>query len=468
MSQTATTPGNVRTETELVVRSRSDAPADVHAKVSRTLWVSTAEGSITQVFFNWTAGSVLTGYMLYYGASSFALGAVASVPMLAQAVGPIVAWLGGRVASRKDLITVTAALGRGLWLLAPLLPWLPIAPHHIPMLLVWITAVSCLIQVGAGPPWVALMADVVPEDIRGRYFGLRSAIVNLFGMVMLLGSGWYLDRARAPGGFQMVLFLAVVFAMVGVFLYRFYYEPKVPRVMLSLRDAFQAPFRDANFRRFLLFSAYWQAAVMIAAPFVIPYFLKHLQMSFTQIAVWNAIACMAALVLSPLWGRVADAMGHKTVLVYTTVIAGTLHPVCWLLATPGHMGFIYVSGFMDALSWGGINPALFNLGIATTPARHRLAYIAVLGMVNGLVGCAVGLLSGPLLNLLARVEFTVHGYAWTGYHSLIVLSMCFRTQAWRLLGGVTESRARPARELLGAMVAWGLSPFSRSRETEER
>jgi hypothetical protein len=43
-------------------------PDDVLAQVRRTMRLSVVEGSLTQVFLNWTSGAVLIGYMLHVGA----------------------------------------------------------------------------------------------------------------------------------------------------------------------------------------------------------------------------------------------------------------------------------------------------------------------------------------------------------------------------------------------------------------
>jgi MFS family permease len=267
-------------------------------------------------------------------------------------------------------------------------------------------------------------------------------------MVAGLGAGLYLDRVPAPAGFQMVLVVALLFAAAGIVLYYHHTEPRHTSARLSLRDTLRVPMRDANFRRFLLFVVYWNAAVMLAAPFVIPYFFNHLQMSFTQIAIWSAIASLCGLVLGPMWGRLADRVGHKTVLTITTVVAGSAHPLCWMLASPGHLWFIWLSGLVDALSWSGINTAMFNLTIASAPSRHRMAYIAVLGMAAGLMGCLAGLLSGPLLTWLLHGQWSWGGFTWTGYHSLFLIAGLLRTQAWRLLRPVHEPRALPAGALL--------------------
>lgn len=431
-----------------ITPSSTLSPGDVELRVRDTLWISTAEGAFTTVFLNWTSGAVLTGYLIFLGASPRVLAAAASVPMLVQMVNPLLAWAASRRTHRLRFISATAVVGRAAWLLAALLPMLAIPAAWWPLTIVGLVVFSGLFQGAAGLTWVALMADVVPEDVRGRYFGLRNGICGVVGMSAGLAVGWYLDRTPAPAGFQMVMTVALLFAAVGIWLYLQHYEPRSAAVRLSLRDTLTVPLKDANFRRLMIFAMYWNASVMIAAPFVIPYFFAHLHMTFTQVAVWSAIASICGLFLGPMWGRVADRMGHKTVLIVTTFLAGSVHPLCWMLATPGFLWFIWLSGFMDALSWGGINTAMFNLTLASAPSRHRMAYIAVLGMVSGLAGGVAGLLSGPLLEWLFQWSWTAGPFTWTGYHSLFLLAGVLRTQAWRLLRPIHEARSRPASELL--------------------
>lgn len=425
-----------------------EAPGDRDLYRARTLWISILEGAITTVFLSWTSGAVLTGYLLYLGAGPLILAAAASVPLLVQVANPLLAWVASRQNRRLRFIGIMATIGRGAWLLAVLLPLLGLSPAWWPLIMLGLMAFSSLVQTGAGLGWVNLMADVVPDEVRGRYFGWRNAICGLVGTAAGLSAGWYLDHAPAPASFQMVLLVGILFSAVGIALYFQHYEPRLTVARLSLGETLRVPLRDPNFRRFLWFAIYWNFSVMLAAPFVIPYFFKHLHMTFTQIAVWAGIASLCGLILGPLWGRIADRVGHKTVLTVTTFLAGSVHPLCWMLATPDFLWFIWLSGLMDALSWGGINTAMFNLTLASAPGRHRLAYIAVLGMFSGLAGCVSGLLSGPLLQSLLPWTWSAGAFTWTGYHSLFLIAGLLRTQAWRWLRPVSEPLSRPAAELL--------------------
>lgn len=85
---------------------------------------------------------------------------------------------------------------------------------------------------------------------------------------------------------------------------------------------------------------------------------------------------------------------------------------------------------MDALAWGAGGPAIFNLLLVSAPKGNRASYIAMYSLVSSLAGFIAGAMSGPLYELLNQVDLS----AWSGYHSLFVLSGLLRLSAiWPLL-----------------------------------
>jgi MFS family permease len=429
-----------------------DSPPDPRDPIQRTMRVSVLEGSATQVFLNWTSGSVLVGYMLHLGASPTEIALVASVPLLAQAASPLAALAAAVLGRRKLLTAVVAVLGRGIWVLAAVLPAMRLPAALLPGLMVLLVLVSSAFQAANGTLWSAWMGDVVPEKRRGRYFGYRAGVVGMVGMLANLAAGWFLDRVAAPVGFQVVIAVAVASAGLGVGLYFLQYDPPTPRRRAALREVLLGPLQDANFRRFLTFAVYWQFVVLLCAPFVIPYFLEQLKLSFTQVAVWSAIAAVSALVTTNLWGRVADRVGNKAVLAIGTFFAGTLLPATWILAGfTGHVYWIWLAGACDALAWGAITPALFNLALASAPQRDRVAFIAMYSLVSGVAGFLGGVISGPLLTLFQQIQLHVFDLTWTGYHWLFLVSGVGRSQAWRLLRPVREVESWRTRDLLREM-----------------
>ncbi|GEM48592.1 MFS transporter [Deinococcus cellulosilyticus] len=410
----------------------------------RTMFYSLLEGSSVQIFLNWTTGIVLTGFMLHLGARPSELALVASVPFLAQMISPFAAWWAGRLGKRKDLTLLTSILGRALWVLAALLPLLNVPEAFRPTFVVLLVAVSSALQAAAGTLWQAWMGDVIPEEERGKYMGFRTGLVGVIGMLGNLLAGWLLDRLPAPYNFQLVLLIGVGFALVAAFFLKQHHEPAGKVLRFKLLDTFVLPLKDQNFRRYLRFSAYWMVAVMLCSGFVFPYFLKVVKMSFTTLALWTALASIAAMILTPLWGAVADRWGNKPVLAIGTFVAGTLMPISWMLGgITGNMGFLWAAAIFDALAWGAINPALFNLVLASSPNHTRASYFAMFNLLTGFAGFLGGIVSGALM------EWFPHIFGATNaYHALFILAGVLRACAWMLLRPITEARAHRTRDVL--------------------
>lgn len=424
--------------------------------VRRTMRVSLVEGGLVQVFLNWTSGSVLVGYLLALGATPSHIALVASVPFLAQVASPFAALLAEAIGRRRLLTAIMAATGRATWIVAAFLPQLPVPDAARPSVLVLLVFVASVFQSATGTLWTAWMGDVVPEDRRGRYFGMRTGVLGVIGMLANLGAGAFLDRVAAPLNFQVVLGVSVVLAGIGVALYFLHHDPPSERRTPSVRDVFLTPLADRNFRRFLAFAVYWQFVVMLGAPFVFPYFLQELTMSFTQVAVWSAIAASTALGTTILWGRVADRVGNKGVLAIGTFVAGAGLPSCWIAAgLTGNLGFIWASAVFDAVAWGAIGPAVFNLALVSAPRTGRVAFVAMYALVAGAAGFMGGVASGALLAFLQSHRPAGWLPAWTGFHSLFVITGVGRMLAWVMLRRVKEAKAWRTRDLLRAVrPAW--------------
>jgi MFS family permease len=413
-------------------------------KIRHAMGLSTLEGGFATVFINWTQGSVLTGYALHLGATPFELGLISSVPLLGQVLSPVVAWLGGRAGRRKPIVIACAIIGRLIWLLAPFLVLLP--NNQRAPLLIAVIALSSIFQAGGGALWIAWMGDLVPPRERGRYFGFRAGIHGMVGMAANLAAGLLLDQLGSPIDFQVVIVTAVASALIAAWILTKQIEPPVLAQRLHFLETFTLPLKNQNFRHVLAFNIYWTFAVLLAAPFVIPYFLEYLRMSYTQVALWSAIAAISGLILAPQWGRLADRAGNKPILQIATIGAGTLLPACWMLGNPGNLWPVWFGGVIDAMVWGAIGPAQFNLALASAPKEHRSSFIAVLSATTGLAGFIGGFLSGPLLEVFSSLAPRT-GTGWTGYHTLFALSGLMRSFAWLWLRRVHEDGAIRVREL---------------------
>ncbi|RIH82700.1 multidrug resistance protein [Meiothermus luteus] len=389
------------------------------------------EGMLAVLFINWSTGMVMTGYALWLGAPPVALAILGALPMAGQMAAPIALFIRG---GRRELSANLSVFGRGLLVLALFIPLMPEA-WHIPALLT-IAGLSQLILAPVNVLWTSWMADLVPEQVRGRYFGFRNGILGLVGTLGNLAAGGLIDAVGKPWGFLLVLLAAVVAGVGATFILRKQYEPPSQSAP-PLPAEFTHPLSDRQFRGYLGFVALFLGAVSVGGPFVFPLFLEHARMSFTQLGLWTFIAAGCGLVLSPLWGRLADRIGHWQVLFISSGVAALVLPPLWLAGEPGQLGTIWLAAVCDAFAWGGINTALTNVALQSSPPKQRGLYLAWYWMAYALGGLLGSLLGGYLGGLHAHTGLP------SPYHLPILASMLLRVVAVVYLGWrIRRNRAR--------------------------
>ncbi|ADD26810.1 MFS transporter [Meiothermus ruber] len=381
------------------------------------------EGVLAILFINWSTGMVMTGYALWLGAPPVALAILGALPMVGQMAAPLALFFRG---SRKDLSANLSVFGRGLFVLALFVPLMPEA-WRIPGLLT-IAALSQLILAPVSVLWTSWMADLVPDQLRGRYFGLRNGLLGLVGTLGNLAAGALIDALGKPWGFLLVLGLAVGAGVGATFILRRQFEPPMTSSPPRLAEYIQ-PLSDRRFRGFLGFVVLFLGAVSVGGPFVFPLFLEYARMSFTQVGLWTVIAASCGLVLSPLWGRLADRIGHWQVLLFSSSVAALVLPPLWLAGGPGRLETIWLAAVFDAVAWGGIGTALTNVALQSAPPQKRNLYLAWYWTAYAVGGMLGSLLGGALGNLHKN-----HQLFPSPYHLPILASMGLRMVAVYYLG----------------------------------
>src|SRR5579859_365334 len=120
---------------DLKIAAVDDAPLSPSV-VRRGLRLSIIEGALSNVHITISAGAFLTGFALLLGANAFELGILGALPFLSQLFGFAGAYLEERLGERRRLASLSALIGRGLWLPMLALPFLPaIGRIQLPMFL---------------------------------------------------------------------------------------------------------------------------------------------------------------------------------------------------------------------------------------------------------------------------------------------------------------------------------------------
>ncbi|GAA5335528.1 MULTISPECIES: MFS transporter [Thermus] len=376
----------------------------------RSLRLSLWEGTLAVLFLNWSTGVLVTGYALALGAPPLALALLGALPFLAQLTAPLAPFLRG---SRKAWAVRLNLASRLLFVPAILSPFLP-EGLRVPGLLLF-AAFSQLLAAPVGVLWLSWMADLVPPERRGRYFGFRNALLGLVGTLGNALGGLVADTLPPPTGYQAVLLLGVGAGLLSVWVLRLQTEPPKPSPPPP-RAALRAAFQDRAYRRYLSRVLLWYGAVMVGGPFVVPYFVQVGGLSMAAVGLWTLLSATSGLVFGPLWGRLADREGHGVVL-FRAGMVGALMPALWLLGSPTFPWPIWLSAVADALAWSGLSTAMANAALARAPEEVRGGYLALFWLALGLGGLGGSLLAGGIAHL---------GLGPSPYHLPILVSLGLR------------------------------------------
>ena len=417
-----------------VDQERTALPPSV---VQRGMRLGVAEGVLTQVHLSLTVGTLATGLALLLGASSFELGVLAALPVLGTLIQLPAAWWVERTGKRRRL-AVAGSLGRQLWIVPAVLLFLPLATPAKLVLFLLASAVGHMMLAAAANAWTGWMTDLIPASVRGRYFGARGAMMSGAAMITGYGGAWLVDRGRAAGDeasvYAGLLVLAVVSGGLGSVLLSRQPEPAPSKgVRYGWRDLLLLPARHQRFRAWVGAFMVWQTGLGVAAPFFIAYGLTELKLPLQTLALMDTISALTGLVAQPYWGRLADRLGHRRVLLICMALVVPL-PWNWLLATPTRIWPLFFNAILSGGLWAGLSMTQTNRLMEQAPAEGRGAYFAAFSVATGLAYTAASLAAGALVSTIGLDPVTFAGMTFHPYQAFFLLSGILRLAAL-VLGG---------------------------------
>ncbi len=210
-------------------------------------------------------------------------------------------------------------------------------------------------------------------------------------------------------------------------------------------------FEDSNFLTFLLYCCVWTFAFNLSAPFFNLYMLDNLHLDVSLVTLYGSLASGANLLMLLVWGKLADRIGNRPVLVLVGIVTAVT-PLFWL-GTGTNSASLWVWLPLVHLLTGGTVAAMdlcgSNMQMSLAPARSQATYFAITAALAGVTG-AVGTAMGGFLAQLSSIG---------GLLGLFALSAVIRLLALLPLLFVREHRSYSLKELLcKAKLALRASP----------
>lgn len=435
------------------------------SRLRRSLRAATAEGFAAELVNACAGPTILAGWALHLGATPLEVGALGALPQLAQLVQLPSAWVTAAFGRRRVAIAAVALSRQALLPLA-LAPLLGLGPEGARTLLLVVCAGAAVLGVLGNNAWTAWMGELVPEGMRGRYFGRRTALCTFGGTIAGVGVARLLDLAASRGAADLALSaMAGAACLLGVLTTYLMYRqhdvpgggPALPSLSSTLR-----PLQDRCARSLLLYQLAWNASVAVGGSFFTFHLLHNLRVGFTVVALHGAGAAATRILAAPLWGRAIDRFGARPVLAACSFSAATL-PLIWLGTSPDFVWPIALDALISGVAWSGHGLASFSLPLAVAPRRDRPFYLALFAMAGGAAYAAATWAGGSLAAGLPHAVATLGAHGGHGLEALFVLSACGRFSSAFLALRIREEGARSLGELHRAATGAALGALAEAR-----
>ncbi len=435
--------------TQAGVRRSICLRSDDQSPVRRSLRISVAEGVVAELVGACASGGAITAWALYLGLSPVLVGVLGALPFAAQVVQIPSAWLTRLHGNRRTALW-TIGVARQLPLALALLPWLPVPEAAQRVVLLAVAAGSSLLAVAGNNAWTSWMGELVPDRLRGRYFGRRTAFCALGSTLGALGAGLALDHARPGAGAGTALSLlslaSCAFGAITVALLRRQHEPTAHLVPPepTLAEVLR-PWTEEAARGALTFHVAWAAACGLAAAFYPIHMIANLRMGFARMALYNGAIAAVRMLTAPLWGRALDRVGARPVLV-ACCFGLSVSPVIWLFPREDLLWPLAVDAVLCGVLLAGQGLASFSLPLNVssrgTRPFHLAAFAAAAGIATGLASALGGALAQALPGHLGFA-----GRPLVGAQILFLMGGVLRLGAAVLALQIVEPGARPVQAL---------------------
>jgi MFS family permease len=334
------------------------------------------DGLFSSLSDNLVAG-FLELFLLSYGMSNGIIGLNASLSNLCGAVSIIPGAMAiSRIGSRKRLVVLTAGgVGRLGLLAIAFTPFLAGDSTTAVICLVCLNALRGAMNNFANPAWTSMVADLVPQDARARYFGQRNIAVIAASIIAAPIAGRIVKTLSGSGrfphlGFQAIFFLSCVIGMISTANFA-----RIPDASVSEGSAkkprgfpLRALLSDRRFAGFALSAFIWNLALQISTPFFNVYLVSGLGGNAATVGLITAVGSVTTMLGQLVFGRMTDKKGDIFVQVLTGLLVPFL-PIAWMIIVlPGQAVFINI---FSGLLWAGYNLSSFNILLKLTPDDHR-------------------------------------------------------------------------------------------------
>ena len=409
----------------VLTRVRDDSSERIFRLILYDALASEAMGTLT-------TGVFLAGYAVELGASNLAIGLLSAVPFAVQFLQLPAVVLVERWRHRRAICAWAAGFGRSFLIFAAMAPLFG-ASAAIVILVVSIAVYQALAAV-AGCAWNSWMRDLVPASEFGRFFGRRATATTALATALALLCGLLIDRFKhlLPGHgvfvYTALFLISAAIGFLGVWLLSITPDEPMPPVNQRTRvlPLLTTPFRDANFRRLIVFLSSWNFAANLATPFFVVYMLKTLEYPMALVIALTTMSQLSNLGALSVWGNLIDRFSNKAVLRISAPLfllcafAWTFTGLEWV--KPATVYLLVVLHVLMGIATAGVGLASSNMAMKLSPPGEATAFLAASSVVSASCAAVAPVIGGLAADFFANHELTL-AFTWRGSRNAVHLQV---------------------------------------------
>jgi MFS family permease len=260
-----------------------------------------------------------------------------------------------------------------------------------------------------GTAWQTMVAKIVPNDLRGTFYGMQSSAANLLSSGSAVAAGIILEAWRSKywlllqtggsavfagvvlealntsQGFALCFFLAGIGMMISFVFLAATRESEAtamrenPRTTSEFWRALGRIMRqDTNFRMFIIARSMAQVATVGIAFFTV-YASRRFGMDAATAGVMTSILLISQVVANPIFGWIGDRYSHRLMFALGVLLSGSSAALAMVAPELGWFYIVFaLAGLANAGLWTTINALTVEFGSES----ERPYYI---GLANTLV-----------------------------------------------------------------------------------
>lgn len=401
-------------------------------KVKSALRYSTLDGIAYSIMYGF-GEYYFAAYALLLNATDFQLGFLTTFPILLASIVQLYSTnLMHKIKSRKKAVVILAALQSLIFI--PMLLIYNLDAYRISALTIFISLYAILGWV-ANPIWTSWIGDLVPKNVRGKFFSKRQIATSSSIFISFVLAGLILtytknNFATEYAGFVIIFVLSIFARLVSVFFLSKQYEPKLKiekQYEFSFKQflkEFKQRFKTGHFNVMVAYMAIMYFGLYVTSPYVIAYLFNDIHFNYINYVLFVAVSLIVELSFLPVGGRLIDKYSSLPVLKLTGY---TMAIIPLLLAFSRTMPMLVLTQIVGGFIWSGFTLASLNFMLETTTPQKRATAISYYNAIIGIFIFVGSLVGAYVIKLALELDLSsISPIFWSRYVIIFFIGAAIR------------------------------------------